>query len=249
MRRPGSFLATCRGLGPSLRTSHSRPTTQGCAPGSSWRPRRDGALRAAWTSKRSPGAYSAAGAPGALGVLGQRREKAAEAGAGRRAERARRAQRDEHLLLERPDGSGDALRFAERACELNPLLMPAARLHVAQMRTYVGDYEISIRMLQELHRRWPRNVPILSALMNFACSLGFWDAFHAEAAKDVEGFEGRWRSRRAGHDGLLRRGALASDDPAERRRIPLQYMTIALRQARHRLAQRHRGAGHAGVCG
>jgi tetratricopeptide (TPR) repeat protein len=89
----------------------------------------------------------------------------------------------------------EALSYAERACELNPL-MPAARLQVAQMRAYVGDYEASIRMLQELHRRWPQNFPILLSLLNFACSLDFWDAYR-EAAADVEGFEGWQRGQLA----------------------------------------------------
>ena len=56
----------------------------------------------------------------------------------------------------------DALRLAEQACELNPL-MPAARLNHAQMRAYVGDYESSVRMLLEIHHRWPRNVTILAS--------------------------------------------------------------------------------------
>ncbi len=82
----------------------------------------------------------------------------------------------------------DALRLAEQACELNPL-MPSARLHVAQMRTYVGDYEASVRMLAELHNRWPRNVGILLSLLGFSATLGFPEHYQ-EAVKATDGFEG-----------------------------------------------------------
>ena len=82
----------------------------------------------------------------------------------------------------------DALRLAEQACELNPL-MPSARLHVAQMRTYVGDYEASIRMLADLHQRWPRNVGILLSLLSFSATLGFSEYYEA-ALKGAEGFTG-----------------------------------------------------------
>ena len=85
----------------------------------------------------------------------------------------------------------DALRFAERACELNPL-MPAARLHVAQMRAYVGDTAASIRMLEELHAHWPNNAGILLALLNWASGLGFPDAYQ-RAAGDIAGFDG-WQA-------------------------------------------------------
>ncbi|MGA2953930.1 MAG: TIR domain-containing protein [Caulobacteraceae bacterium] len=81
----------------------------------------------------------------------------------------------------------DALRFAEQACEINPM-MPAARLHVAQMRTYIGDYEASIRMHQELHGRWPHNLTILLSLLNFAAGLEHWDAYD-DAARSVDLFD------------------------------------------------------------
>ena len=83
----------------------------------------------------------------------------------------------------------EALRFAEQACELNPL-MPAARLHAAQMRTYVGDYQTSIRMHQERDRRLPRNFTILITLLNFSCSLDFWDAYN-QAVDAIQYFDGR----------------------------------------------------------
>ena len=83
----------------------------------------------------------------------------------------------------------DALHFAELACELNPL-MPAARLHVAQMRTYVGDYETSIRMLEELHARWPDNHGVLLALLDNAAALGFREVYD-RAIGDIKRFEGR----------------------------------------------------------
>lgn len=86
----------------------------------------------------------------------------------------------------------EALGMAEQACELNPL-MPTARLQVAQMRTYVGDYETSIRMLSDLHRRWPRNAGILLSLTNFAASLGFWEAYDA-AVGAIDTFDG-WQAR------------------------------------------------------
>lgn len=82
----------------------------------------------------------------------------------------------------------EALRLAEQACELNPL-MPAARLQVAQMRAYVGDYETSIRMLRDLYKRLePRNAGVLLSLMTFSASLGYWDAY-AEAAAEIETFD------------------------------------------------------------
>ena len=90
----------------------------------------------------------------------------------------------------------DGLHFAEQACELNPL-SPAARLQVAQMRAYVGDYEGSIRMHQELRRRWPSNAPILFSLLNSAIAYStieprLWDAYDqavGEIAKH-EGWQG-----------------------------------------------------------
>jgi TolB-like protein len=113
----------------------------------------------------------------------------------------------------------EALSYAEQACELNPL-MPAARLEVAEMRTYVGDYDASIRMLQDLHRRWPRNFPILLSLLNFACSLEFWDAYR-EAAADVSSFDG-WQRKQL--DLSVQYGeALASQDAGLRQAILDRY--------------------------
>lgn len=109
----------------------------------------------------------------------------------------------------------DALRYAEQACELNPL-MPVARLHVAQMRTYVGDYEASIRMHQELHRRWPTNFAVLTSLLNFSSSLGFWAA-HDEAAAGVERFEGREAASLRATLEYTR--ALASTEPGPRQQF------------------------------
>ncbi|WP_298171342.1 BTAD domain-containing putative transcriptional regulator [Novosphingobium sp.] len=86
----------------------------------------------------------------------------------------------------------DALAYAEQACELNPL-MPAARLHVAQMRAYVGDYDTSVSMLEELHLRWPRNAGILMALLNWAGSLGYPDVYYRHISA-IDGFEG-WQGR------------------------------------------------------
>jgi TolB-like protein len=82
----------------------------------------------------------------------------------------------------------DALHLAEQACELNPL-MPAARLNFAQMRAYVGDYEGSVRLQLEIHRRWPQNATILASLLNFAVNLGFPDAYR-EALASAETYEG-----------------------------------------------------------
>ena len=86
----------------------------------------------------------------------------------------------------------DALRFAEQACELNPL-MPAARLTVAQMRSYVGDYEACIRMHLELRQRWPHNPGILYSLLNTVPIMGFWEIYD-ETVGDIERFEG-WIAR------------------------------------------------------
>lgn len=86
----------------------------------------------------------------------------------------------------------DALSYAEAACELNPL-MPAARLHVAQMRAYVGDYDTSVSMLEELHLRWPQNAGILMALLNWAGSLGYPEVYYRNVGK-IDGFDG-WQAR------------------------------------------------------
>jgi TolB-like protein/two-component SAPR family response regulator len=103
----------------------------------------------------------------------------------------------------------EALALAERACELNPL-MPAARLQVAQMLTYVGDYEASIRMHQEIYRRWPRNFTILISLLNFSCSLDFWDVYrdHVDEAEHFTGWQAAYL-----REALRYSDALASGDP------------------------------------
>ncbi len=116
----------------------------------------------------------------------------------------------------------DALHFAERACELNPL-SPAARLQVAQMRAFVGDYEDSIRMHRELHRRWPNNATILLSLLNHSSTLRFWDAYD-EAIGDIEAFDG-WqgadlRATRTYAD------TLRSGDPARRARRLERYAAL-----------------------
>lgn len=85
----------------------------------------------------------------------------------------------------------EALQLAERACELNPL-MPAARLQVAQMLAYVGEYAASVRLHQDLYRRWPRNFTILMDLLNTASTFGFWDAYR-DAAADIPHFDG-WQA-------------------------------------------------------
>ena len=104
----------------------------------------------------------------------------------------------------------EALELAERACELNPL-MPAARLQVAQMLTYVGDYEASIRMHEEIYRRWPGNFDILMSLLNFSCSLGFWDVYRSYL-DEIEHFTG-WQ-RTYLRESIRYADALASGDPA-----------------------------------
>lgn len=86
----------------------------------------------------------------------------------------------------------DGLRYAERACELNPL-MPSARLNVAQMRAYVGDIDICVAMHEQLHCQWPDNPGILISLVNTAGTLGYWDAFD-RAVPDV-GKLNEWQSR------------------------------------------------------
>ncbi len=86
----------------------------------------------------------------------------------------------------------EALAHAEAACDLNPL-MPAARLHVAQMRAYVGDYDTSVSMLEELHLRWPQNAGILMALLNWAGSLGYPEVFYRHISA-IDRFDG-WQAR------------------------------------------------------
>ncbi|QKG72562.1 TIR domain-containing protein [Erythrobacter mangrovi] len=113
----------------------------------------------------------------------------------------------------------EALRLAEQACELNPL-MPSARLHVAQMRTYVGDYEGSVRMLAELHERWPKNAGILLSLLGFSATLGFPDIYDA-AVDDCEYFDG-WQAY-ALLETRLYAEALRSDDEEKKRARLARY--------------------------
>lgn len=113
----------------------------------------------------------------------------------------------------------DALLFAERACELNPL-MPAARLNFAQMRAYVGDYEASVRLQLEIHRRWPQNVTILASLLNFAVNLGFPDAYQ-EALAAAQAFDGA-----AGayiRPAVIYTEVVSSNDPERQRELLARY--------------------------
>ncbi|NNC59668.1 MAG: TIR domain-containing protein [Erythrobacter sp.] len=110
----------------------------------------------------------------------------------------------------------EALRLAEQACELNPL-MPSARLHVAQMRTYVGDYEASIRMLLSLHRRWPKNAGILLSLLGFAAGLGFRDAYDG-AVGDAEDFDG-WQAWALRETRLYAEAMWSGDEEKKRDRL------------------------------
>lgn len=120
----------------------------------------------------------------------------------------------------------DALKFAERACELNPLL-PAARLAVAQMHVYVGNIDASIRMLIELHRRWPSNFNILLSLLSFASNRGYWDAYR-EYLPDIGKFDG-WQANQLKNSVEIAE-ILLSDDPAQRQ----QFLQIS----KTRLAQK-----------
>jgi TolB-like protein len=115
----------------------------------------------------------------------------------------------------------EALRFAQQACELNPL-MPAARLQVAQMLTYVGDYEASIRMHHEIYQRWPRNFAILISLLNFAASLGYWDVYRQVLSEiEIEHFPG-WQATYL-RETVKYVDALASTDPAPRQELLGRY--------------------------
>lgn len=116
----------------------------------------------------------------------------------------------------------EALHLAEQACELNPL-MPSARLHVAQMRTYVGDYEASIRMLQDLHERWPDNAGILLSLTGFAATLGFWDAYDASISA-IGRFKG-WQAADLKATKSYAE-ALRSNDPKLKARRTANYATL-----------------------
>lgn len=109
----------------------------------------------------------------------------------------------------------DALAFSERACELNPL-MPAARLRVAEMLTYVGDYEASIQMMQDLFRRWPEEYAILLSLLNYSSALGFHEVYRSYCG-EVDRFAG-WQG------GALRKAvqwcdAIRSNDPDLRQAV------------------------------
>jgi len=119
----------------------------------------------------------------------------------------------------------EALRFAEQASELNPL-MPAARLHMAQMRAYVGDYEASIRMHRELYERWPRNFAILFSLLNSAATFGFWSDFDALVG-DVRFFNGREAA--VFKVSLKWVEALRAGDGNQRRQLLDRYTQMAIR--------------------
>jgi TolB-like protein len=108
----------------------------------------------------------------------------------------------------------DALSYAERACELNPLF-PAARLEVAQLQVYVGNQEASISMLAELHRLWPGNFSILLSLLTFSSNLGDWEAYR-EALPDVAKFDG-WQAMQLNNQ-VQHAAIMASDDPEPRRK-------------------------------
>lgn len=86
----------------------------------------------------------------------------------------------------------DGLGFAERACELNPL-MPAAQLHLAQMQFYVGDYEGGMRMMEKIRKRWPDNPGIMLGTINTAGLFDFWDVYDENIA-DIDRFDG-WPAR------------------------------------------------------
>jgi TolB-like protein/class 3 adenylate cyclase len=116
----------------------------------------------------------------------------------------------------------DAVHFADRACELNPL-MPDSRLQAAQMRIYVGDHEASMRMHQELHQRWPHNFAILMSLLGTASSFRFWDAYD-EALGGIAKFDG-WQ----GSDlraMLAHAETLRSGDPSKRDRRLQRYTEL-----------------------
>ena len=82
----------------------------------------------------------------------------------------------------------DAQGYAQRACELNPL-MPAAQLHLTQMMLYVGDYEAGIERARTLRKRWPDNPGIMLWVINTSGFLGFWDVYD-EQIGDIEMFDG-----------------------------------------------------------
>lgn len=86
----------------------------------------------------------------------------------------------------------DALAMAQRACELNPL-MPAAQLHVAQMRAYIGDYEGCISLTRQNRIRWPDNAGLLLMLVNCSALYGFWEVYD-EVTQYIDRFDG-WQGR------------------------------------------------------
>ena len=116
----------------------------------------------------------------------------------------------------------EALAYAERACEINPMI-PSARLTVASLRYGVGDYSGSIRMQQELVERWPANLQMLLSLLNCAATGGFWGAFD-EAAEKIPRFEGKaadWL-----HAARTFGEALRSPDEAFRERRLANYKRV-----------------------
>lgn len=129
----------------------------------------------------------------------------------------------------------DALRYAQEASELNPL-MPAARLHAAQMRAYVRDYAESVRQLEEIHALWPKNFGILLALINWAAGLGFPETFE-RACADIANFEG-WEAQQLAYT-RSHGEAVLGDDPEKKARwlatstrllerdgtVPLNFLT------------------------
>ena len=119
----------------------------------------------------------------------------------------------------------EALAHAQRACELNPL-MPAARLQVAQMLTYVGEYEASIRMFEEVYLRWPGNFEVLLSLLNNSASLGFWDV-HNRFLPEAAAFEG-WQSKFL-QESLRYTEALASGEAAQAEDVAERYAAILAR--------------------
>ncbi len=119
----------------------------------------------------------------------------------------------------------DALRFAERAREVNPL-MPAACLQVAQMRAYGGDFAASVRLHQDLHRRWPRNFTILMDLLNTSSTFGFWDAYRG-AVGEIEHFDG-WQGTYL-RETVRYVDTLESRDPARAQELLERYTRFAAR--------------------
>ncbi len=119
----------------------------------------------------------------------------------------------------------EALAHAQRACELNPL-MPAARLQVAQMLIYVGDYEAGIRMFEEVYGRWPGNFEILVSLLNNTASLGFWDV-HNRFLPEAAAFDG-WHAKVL-RETLRYTESLASRDLAAAEQVAERYGALLTR--------------------